>query len=309
MEIGSFEDVCMMYGKEKNCIQALFTLKWPEGYRCPRCGCSQASTIQSRRLPLYECVSCWHQTSIIAGTVMQGSRTPLSKWFQALYLHTRPSAISATQLSEMIGVTYKTAWLMGQKIRNAFSRADEKEQLSGLIRLTPSLYGRMCLSSSYRETHEHPLLIGASLNENAQITQIKIKQVAESEIVGKTVNKIGKNNFVRNHVQMDVSEVVSDVGRARFEHSTSLKRLGRAAGSWLNTVFHGIGPKHLQSYLDQFSFQINQTVRKMSVFQASLSWCAVTTTVTYSEIINRPSRIPAQYVPQRHKKSALQKAG
>jgi hypothetical protein len=307
MEISTFEDFIRMYQREEACIQALFAAKWPEGFRCPRCNCRQSSSIQSRRLPLYECTACRHQTSIIAGTIMEGSRTPLFKWFQALYLHALPSAITATLLSETIEVTYKTAWLMGQKIRHALSRADECERLSGLVRLTPSLYGRVCDSSSYREAHEHPLLVGASLNEIGEVSHIKIKQVAHSDVVGKTVSITGKRNFLHHHVQTDSSEVVSDIGRVRYEHSSSLRQVGKAAGNWLNAMFHGIGPKHLQNYLDQFSFQMNHTLRKVCVFQMSLSWCAVTSAVTYSEIISRPSLLPPKYVSMWHRKSALKK--
>jgi hypothetical protein len=309
MGTANFDDFCREFEREETCIDALYAARWPNGFRCPRCDHRQSFCISTRRLPLYECSSCRHQTSIIAGTVMEGSRTPLSLWFKALFLHSLPSAISATHLSTILGVTYKTAWLIGHKIRHAISLSDENEHLTGLVRLTPFVYGRISYSSSFRDPHEHPLVIGASLNDHSEVLHVKIKQVSDQDIVGRTVGLSGKKNFMQKHVDVHIAEVVSDIGRVAFEHSSCLKRLGKEASCWLNETFRGIGPKHLQGYLDQFSFQMNQTFRKVSVFNMSLSWCAVIPAVTYSDIVSRPSLIAIKHESHWSRRSKLKKAG
>lgn len=70
---------------EEACVDYFFSLKWPSGFSCPQCGHSHAYITNTRRLPLYECLQCHHQTSLIAGTIMSGSRTSLHKWLTAIY--------------------------------------------------------------------------------------------------------------------------------------------------------------------------------------------------------------------------------
>ena len=85
------------------CRQYLFDSRWPEGFRCPRCG-GRAATELRRRL-LWQCVSCRYQTSVTAGTVLHRTRTPLHLWFWAAYLMTTATpGISAVQLARQLGI-------------------------------------------------------------------------------------------------------------------------------------------------------------------------------------------------------------
>jgi hypothetical protein len=87
------------------------------GFCCPRCG---GRTVSSKRR-LWECRACGHQTSVTAGTVMHGTRTPLQLWFWAAYLvATHHPGISAVQLKRQLGIArYDTAWLILHKLRRA----------------------------------------------------------------------------------------------------------------------------------------------------------------------------------------------
>ncbi|WGU97413.1 transposase [Paenibacillus dendritiformis] len=74
----------------QSCIPALFALKWLHGFRCPNCRHVRAYVIRTRRLPLYECSDCRHQTPLTAGTILEGSRTSLRKWIGAIWLVSNP---------------------------------------------------------------------------------------------------------------------------------------------------------------------------------------------------------------------------
>jgi transposase-like protein len=292
MNEATFEGFCSKFDREDTCVQSLYNVKWPEGYRCPRCNHQQAFTIRTRRLPLYECRSCRHQASLIAGTIMEGSRVPLRSWFQAFYLHARSTAISAIQLSQIIGVTYKTAWLMGHKIRHAMSLAEERQLLTGLIRITPTIYGRTHNPSVYRHPQEHPLLIGATLDGQGEPQSIKIKQVAGDDIVGRSASHGAIRKFQQSHVKPNAIEVISDLGRHIRERSLLLNQIGKAAANWLNSTFKGIGPKHLQGYLDQFCYQWNHAVQGVSSVAQTIYCSAASPRITYKDLIARPPRTP-----------------
>ena len=75
-----------LYGTEEQCEAALEQTRWPDGFRCTQCGEQEHGLVYGRRLRRYQCRSCRHQTTVTAGTIMEATKLPLTKWFQAFYL-------------------------------------------------------------------------------------------------------------------------------------------------------------------------------------------------------------------------------
>src|SRR5665647_382834 len=99
------EELLNHYSTEEACAGALLAAKWPNGFTCANCGHRHAYTITTRRLPLFECAGCRHQSSLISGTVMEGSRTSLRKWFHTLLLVSlQPAGVNAVQLCASLNV-------------------------------------------------------------------------------------------------------------------------------------------------------------------------------------------------------------
>jgi len=73
-----------LYPDEEACRKAWFAWRWPEGFKCPRCAGSNYCEIRGRQL--LHCRQCRHQTSLIAGTVLQGTKLPMRVWFRAMHL-------------------------------------------------------------------------------------------------------------------------------------------------------------------------------------------------------------------------------
>jgi transposase-like protein len=103
-------------------------IRWPNGAVCPRCGNTDVSRIYSIaanpahkvRAGLYECQDCHGQFTVRTGSIMESSHLPLTKWALAYRLMaSAKKGISAHQLHRSIGVTYKTAWFMAHRIREA----------------------------------------------------------------------------------------------------------------------------------------------------------------------------------------------
>ena len=74
------------YGTEPQCAHELAQLRWPYGFRCPRCGTAEHYRINQGARVLSQCRACRHQTSLTAGTMMDSSKLPLRLWFLAIYL-------------------------------------------------------------------------------------------------------------------------------------------------------------------------------------------------------------------------------
>ena len=117
---------------ETSCAAFLFERGWPQGFVCPACSGGRAALLKSRA-HTYECLDCGRQTSITAGTAMHRSKLPLTVWFWAAHLMaTHSNGMSAVQLEAQLGTTYKTAWLLAQKLRRSMIDP-QREPLEGVV--------------------------------------------------------------------------------------------------------------------------------------------------------------------------------
>ncbi|TPI44810.1 IS1595 family transposase [Mesorhizobium sp. B3-1-7] len=103
----------------------LEAIRWSDGVYCPHCGNSDQASLhllkgKSHRPGLYQCNACREHFTVTVGTVMERSKIPLCKWVLGFHLYAASKkGLSAHQLHRMIGVTYKTAWFMAHRIREA----------------------------------------------------------------------------------------------------------------------------------------------------------------------------------------------
>jgi len=130
----SLSEFQQAFPDEGRCAAFLFERRWPSGFVCPACGGGRAAALKCRAYT-YECLDCSRQTSITAGTAMHRSKLPLTTWFWAAHLMaTHSNGMSAGQLEDQLGVTYKTAWLLAQKLRR--SMIDPmREPLEGVVEI------------------------------------------------------------------------------------------------------------------------------------------------------------------------------
>ena len=112
------------------------SLRWPQGPVCPFCGSVDNATAmkgETTRPGLYKCNECRQPFSVTVGTVFERSKIPLHTWLYATHLMTASKkGMSAHQLHRMLGVTYKTAWFMAHRIREAMGSALRREAPSPL---------------------------------------------------------------------------------------------------------------------------------------------------------------------------------
>lgn len=279
----NFESFCSRFDTEDDCVRTLFEAKWPDGFRCQHCDHRHAYVISTRKLPLYQCASCRTQISLIAGTVLQGSRTPLRLWFQAIYLHARPQSINALQLSRIIGVTYKTAWLICHKLRHAMSITDSNTLLTDIVRVSDAVYCSRYTPYLEWHTQEQPLIIGTTENNEREIVHIKIKKQCKQPLQSSFAPP-DTAPFIRKYV--DLHRVTRTIVTRRIgkKINRTLLRLCYEAERWLAWTFRGIGAKHLQVYLDHYCYLWNR--RKKWMFPELLRDCAVTPPITYPDLIS-----------------------
>ena len=116
------------YPDEGACRKAWFAWRWPEGFKCPRCAATKYSEIQGRQL--LQCGRCRYQTSLIAGTVLQGTKLPMRVWFRAMHLLGQgKKGISNIELGRRLGISTNAAWRLQHKLMPAMLERDRRYKL------------------------------------------------------------------------------------------------------------------------------------------------------------------------------------
>jgi len=276
------------FGTEESCIEHLIRCKWPNEFLCPRCGHTGCYRIATRRMPLFQCAACHYQASPISGTVMEGSRTPLCKWFVALHYMTRLSpGTSAMFLSKAIKVTYKTAWLMLHKIRYAIGLQDAESQLCGFVHVDKASYARPNLSGLSMHPREVPVFVATTSTEFEQPHAVKIKVVPQKWLSPTGIDRSSVAWFKEQHVQPEATFLCT-VGK--YIRRTEMRALPyhKMAVSWINSTFHGLGRRHLQAYFNEFCFVIGSHLRQSNPFESVARLCGSSRTITYRNL-TRPA--------------------
>ena len=122
------------FGTEVQGEAALERARSPEGFRCPHCGQAIHYALRVGTRKSFQCRACRRQTSLIAGTLFQGTKLALTVWFLAIYLISQAkTGLSALALKRYLGVSYPTAWLMHHKLMQAMVEREARCVLSGKV--------------------------------------------------------------------------------------------------------------------------------------------------------------------------------
>ncbi len=116
------------YPNEEACRTAWFAWRWPEGFKCPRCAGAAYCEIRGRQL--LQCRRCRYQVSLIAGTVLQGTKLPMRVWFRAMHLLAQgKKGLSNIELGRRLGISTNAAWRMQHKLMQAMLERNRRYKL------------------------------------------------------------------------------------------------------------------------------------------------------------------------------------
>lgn len=241
------------YGTEVQCEQALEAVRWPVGFCCPRCGHGAHYVLRDGPRKVFQCNVCRHQASLIAGTVFQSTKLPLTIWFLAIYLISQAkTGLSTLALRRQLGVSYPTAWLIHHKLMQAMAEREERYVLDGKVQVDDAYLGgeRSGGKVGRGSENKRPFVAAVSLSEDGRPLRVRLTPVPSFTL--KSIAAWAKNHLAPN------SAVFSD-GLACFGAVTE------AGCSHHPTVMAGRKPK------DVPEFQWINTV--LGNLKTSLSGC------------------------------------
>lgn len=168
--IETLSDFESEFGTEEQCLHFLTSLRWPDGYRCPRCRYNEAWLLNEKK---YKCKNCKYQTTVTAGTVFQDTHLPLTCWFRAAwYISSNAEKATVIGLQKETGIkSYKTAFLVFKKIRYANTFDISSRPLQGTVEVgqpfTPIV--SQCVNIAVETRNKKIKRIAASLNDDCNM--------------------------------------------------------------------------------------------------------------------------------------------
>lgn len=286
-----------LFGTEEACFKYLIAMRWPNGFKCPKCGHTEAYTLRRRKL--FQCKSCKHQTSVTAGTVFHKLRQPLTKLFLAIYLiSTNKKGISALELQRKIGLkSYQTAWTLQHKLRKAM-KSSNSFPLTDPVEVDETYIGGKRHGKAGRGAENKALVAVAvetrdkkrmgrtylSPIENAgkeELCQFVEKHVKPGTIV-KTDGWISYQDLASNYIHKP-SKLYSPDDAAKLLPKVHI--IIANAKMWMRGTFNRYpSSKHLERYLEEFQFRFNRRWNIDNIFDSLLERCIQRTTITFAEL-------------------------
>jgi transposase-like protein len=261
---------------EEKAFEFLESVIWEDGKSCPHCGGVdritkvKANPAKRIRVGLWRCGDCKRQFTVKIGTVFEHARLPLHKALQAVYLLTcSKKGISAHQLHRVLEVTYKTAWFLAHRIREAMRSGDLAPfgGNGGIVEVDETFIGRL-KGVEMKRAYHHKMKVLALVDR----TTGKSRAMVVDDVSMRTLLPIVCQNIDREtHVVTDEGNAYKHLDRVFEGHSFVRHGQGEYGRGPIHTntiegyfsifkrgmkgIYQHCGEKHLHRYLAEFDFR------------------------------------------------------
>src|SRR5215207_3119249 len=169
---------------DENAARAhLESLRWPNGPTCPHCGNADPDTIhrlegKSHRPGLFQCNECREHFTVTVGSVMERSHIPLAKWVLGFHLmNASRKGMSTHQFHRMLGITYKSAWFMAHRIREAMTGGAFSGPLGGankVVEVDETYVGGKAKNRAHRKVHPKKQAVLALVEREGRVASFHV---------------------------------------------------------------------------------------------------------------------------------------
>ena len=262
------------YGTEALCQTALFKMRWPNGFTCPKCGYKGHCKIQSRKV--YQCHRCRFQSTIIQGTIFSATKLPLKIWFLGIYFITQAKAgVSSLSLARTLGISANAALRMKHKLQQVMKERDDTQPLNGLVLIDDAYWGGKKRDGlrGRGASGKMPFVAALSLTDEGLPKRLRLSHVQGftlSEISSWSSRHLSPNSFVVS----DGLNCFPGVKDADCDHEPIVTTTENGYDEfkvfeWVNTMignvknaihgtYHAVSKRHLPRYLAEFCYRFNR---------------------------------------------------
>lgn len=291
------------FATEQACLDYLQKLRWPDGFICPACNGRKAWQMKTG---LFRCATCQRKTSVLAGTIFQGTRKPLRLWFQAIwYITSQKFGGSALGLKRVLGLkSYQTAWSWLHKMRRAMIRPG-RSPLSGNVEVDETLIGGKDQGGKRGRGagKKSIVVIAIEVHEPKGFGRVRMKRIPDvsgDSLIPFICENIQQHSTVitdcwkgyyalqkREYTHKQIN--LSQSGDPAHVHLPGVHRIASLLKRLLLSTHQGaVSPKHLDYYLDEYTFRFNRRTSRARglLFYRLLEQAVCISPVPYKEIID-----------------------
>jgi len=225
--------------------------------------------------PAYSCAHCGHHVYPCAGTIFQDTRTPLQIWFYAIYLFIATRhGVSGKELQRTLGVTYKTAWRIGQQIRKLMEAADGSGVLRGHIELDEAYVGGYRPGKRGRGAAGKTIVMGLKERDGRMQAEVipNIKKETLRAVVTRSVEPgaivstdelisyglLEGDGFKHGMVKHSAKEwAYYDYHHGVTHHTNNVENFWRLFKNSIRSTHINGSQKYMERYLNEFAFRSN----------------------------------------------------
>lgn len=267
------------FHNEEKAFEYLESVIWADGTVCPHCGCMgritkvKANVAKRIRLGLWRCGDCKKQFTVKVGTVFEHARLPLNKALQAVYLMTSSKkGISAHQLHRVLEVTYKTAWFLAHRIREAM-RSGELAPFGGeggVVEVDETFIGMKEGAVKTRSFHHKIPVLALVHRESGQARTFVVDNTRRDTLIPIVMEQVHRETYIMTdeanayqgqfrHVFLGhghVNHSAGEYGRG-IVHTNTVEGFFSVFKRGMKGVYQHCAEKHLHRYAAEFEFRYN----------------------------------------------------
>lgn len=279
----SVRDFFKRFPNDDACLAHVMEQRYGFEGDCPHCGVETTfHKIAERKA--YAGAACGCHIYPCAGTIFQDSRTPLQTWYYAIYLFIATRhGVSGKELQRTLGVTYKTAWRIGQQIRDLMAKADGFQMLKGHVEADETYVGGRRPGKRGRGAAGKTIVMGMKERDGRIQTEIipNVKKPTLREAVNKNVEKgtiVSTDELLSyglltddgyKHGAVVHSQEIWAYYDSKFDvvhHTNSVESFWKMFKASVRGTHVHISAKHMQRYLNEFTFRANHRDRVNLMF-------------------------------------------
>lgn len=266
------------------CLEHVMEVRYGLRHPCDKC-LNLATFHRLANRPAYSCAHCGHHVYPCAGTIFQDSRTSLQSWFYAIYLFvTTRHGVSGKELERTLGVTYKTAWRMGQQIRKLMAKADGFEMLAGHVEMDEAYVGgRRSGGKRGRGAPGKTIVMGMAERGGRMATEV-IPDIRKDTLQGVTRENVAPGSTVSTDELVSYGLLEGDGyqhgvvkhGAKEYayydyrhdatHHTNTVESFWKLFKASVRSTHIHVSSKYMQRYLDEFTFRANHREMKNAMF-------------------------------------------
>ena len=280
------------YKTDLDCLGYLAKIKWQEGFSCVKCGHKKFTTRKANYAR--DCNMCHHIESPTANTLFHKVKFGIRKAFTIVFeMSVTTKSVSSSQMARRLNITRQTAWLFMHKVRSAM-RSTESQPMTGKVFIDEFVFGGKedLKQGRSSDSKKKKIVVAVEVSEKRGVKRAyfkKIENYSSKELIKIFDSHISKNAEITTDKWKGYSPLKKDYNITQVKSNTSdffeINTIIHQLKAGLRSVYSWMNEGHIEKYLDEYSYRLNRSIHKQTIFDNLICRMTKHKHIGYKEII------------------------